>query len=759
MASIRGLWIFLGLMMAVSFAILLFVGGQIYRQMPPIPETVVTTSGDTLFTAEDIQFGRTVWQSIGGQEVGSIWGHGALLAPDWSADFLHREATALLDILAEQQTGKPFADAGTGQAAAIRALMIEDIRTNTYRPEAQELVVSDARAQAIAQVRAHYTSLFSDSVALHGLREDYAIAENAIPDLAQREAISTFFFWTSWAAGTNRPGEDYTYTSNWPPEPLIDNRPTDGVVLWSVASVILLLGAIGGLVWYYAVLHRRDVVKTPPDDDPLLGVEPTPSMRATAKYFWTAIAVFLFQIGLGVITAHYAVEGHDFYGIPISEWIPYAITRTWHIQSAVFWIATAWLGTGLYIAPAASGHEPKFQALGVNILYAALLLVVVGSMAGEWLAVQREMGLELNFWFGHQGYEYVDLGRFWQTLLFAGLMIWLVLVGRAIWPALMQPSESRPLVIMLFLSTVAIGLFYAAGFAWGEDTHLAMVEYWRWWVVHLWVEAFFEVFATAVIALLTVRLGLVRIKTATYAVMFGTVVFLFGGILGTLHHLYFTATPTSVIALGAMFSALEVAPLVLIGYEAYENYTLSKAAKWVERYKWAILFFVAVAFWNLVGAGLFGFMINPPIALYYVQGLNTTAVHGHAALFGVYGMLGIGLMLFCLRGVSNPLAWDDGLLKFGFWTLNIGLAAMVVLSLLPVGVMQAAASISEGYAFARSAEFLQQPIIHFFVWMRVPGDIIFAIGGLAIGWFLVKLIAGGLGVQAEPVKAAAVPAE
>jgi len=235
-------------------------------------------------------------------------------------------------------------------------------------------------------------------------------------------------------------------------------------------------------------------------------------------------------------------------------------------------------------------------------------------------------------------------------------------------------------------------------------------------------------------------------------VMFGTVVFLFGGILGTLHHLYFTATPTSVIALGAMFSALEVAPLVLIGYEAYENYELSKAAKWVVRYKWAILFFVAVAFWNLVGAGLFGFMINPPIALYYVQGLNTTAVHGHAALFGVYGMLGIGLMLFCLRGVSNPLAWDDGLLKFGFWTLNIGLAAMVVLSLLPVGVMQAAASISEGYAFARSAEFLQQPIIRFFVWMRVPGDIIFAVGGLSIGWFLVKLIAGGRGpvTQEEP---------
>jgi nitric oxide reductase subunit B len=759
MANVRTLWIFLAFMLALSFAILLAIGAQIYREMPPIPGRVVNLSGDTLFTADDIQKGQQVWQSIGGQELGSIWGHGALLAPDWSADFLNREATAVLELLSRDQHGYPFAELTEGQAASVRARMVSDIRTNTYRSDADELVVSDVRARAIVQVRTHYDELFGAAPGLEGLREDYAIPNNAIPDAAQRQALSTFFFWTSWAAGTNRPGEDYTYTSNWPPEPLIDNRPTAGIVMWSVASVILLLAAIGGLVWYYAVLHRRDEVMTPPDDDPLLTVNPTPSMRATAKYFWTAIAVFLFQIGLGVVTAHYAVEGHDFYGIPISDWIPYAVTRTWHIQAAIFWIATAWLGTGLYIAPAVSGHEPKFQALGVNILYIALLVVVVGSMAGEWLAVQRELGLELNFWFGHQGYEYVDLGRFWQTLLFVGLMIWLLLVGRAIMPALMRPSETRSLVAMLFASTLAIGLFYGAGFAWGEDTHLAMVEYWRWWVVHLWVEAFFEVFATVVIALLTVRLGLVRISTATYAVVFGTIVFLFGGILGTLHHLYFTATPTSVIAIGAIFSALEVAPLVLIGYEAFENYNLSKATKWVERYKWAILFFVAVAFWNLVGAGLFGFMINPPISLYYVQGLNLTPVHAHAALFGVYGMLGIGLMLFCLRGVSNPLAWDDRLLKFGFWTLNIGLAGMVTLSLLPIGILQASASISEGYAFARSAEFLQQPIIHFFVWMRVPGDVIFAVGGLTIGLFLIKLVLGGRGPVVQETREALSAAE
>ena len=113
----------------------------------------------------------------------------------------------------------------------------------------------------------------------------------------------------------------------------------------------------------------------------------------------------------------------------------------------------------------------------------------------------QKLGLDNNFWFGHQGWEYVDIGRFWQIFLFVGLLLWLMLVGRALWPALQRRTTSTSIVGLLFLSTIAIGLFYGAGLMWGEHTHLSMVEYWRWWVVHLWVEGFFEVFATAVIAL------------------------------------------------------------------------------------------------------------------------------------------------------------------------------------------------------------------------------------------------------------------
>lgn len=760
MTNIKRLWLILALTLIASFGALGFLGREIYREAPPIPSQVVTTDGAILFTSDTIETGRLVWQTTGGQQLGSIWGHGAYLAPDWSADWLHREAVALLDLWATREFGAVYDTLDPERQATLQARLKTEIRTNTYNPETGEIIVSPDRAEAIRQVGQHYARLFGAGPALADLREDYAIATNAVPDEAHRDAMSAFFFWTAWAAGTERPGYEVTYTNNWPHEPLIDNVPGAANLVWSVASVVLLIAGIGVIIWFTSVYAQHGETSKPPASDPLLGLRPTPSMRATAKYFWMVIALFMAQVGLGAITAHYAVEGHDFYGIPLAEILPYAVTRTWHTQLAVFWIATAWLATGLYIAPAISGHEPRFQKAGVNLLWGALLLVVVGSMAGEWLAIQQFIDLDLNFYFGHQGYEYVDLGRFWQALLFVGLVLWLVLVGRALWPSLIRGTETGPMLWVLFLSTIAIGLFYAAGFMWGKHTHISIVEYWRWWVVHLWVEGFFEVFATAVIAILFTRLGLLRAVVANVTVLFSTVIFLAGGVLGTLHHLYFSGTTTSVIAVGAVFSALEVVPLVLVGAEAYENYRLSRAAPWVRTYCWPILFFVAVAFWNMLGAGVFGFLINPPISLYYIQGLNTTATHAHSALFGVYGMLGIGLMLFCLRGLSDRFAWNDRLLKWTFWLLNGGLMAMVVLSLLPMGIIQAWASVSHGLWYARSAEFMQSELMHLLVWLRVPGDILFGAGAFVLAWFAFSLWRGrGRGRTVRKTATEATPAE
>ncbi|MGE5564710.1 MAG: nitric-oxide reductase large subunit [Parcubacteria group bacterium] len=753
----RRLWFVLALVMAVSFAALGLMGREIYRQAPPIPARVVDPSGVVLMTRDDIQNGQLAWESMGGQQTGSVWGHGSYVAPDWSADQLHREATALLDIWAQREHGSAFAALSPEAQEGLKVRLKTEIRTNTYDAKTQAITVSADRAAAMRQVKAHYIALYGSGNDLEALREQYAIKDAAVPDLGRRNLIADYYWWSAWAAGTNRPNAGITYTSNWPHEPLVGNEPSASITVWSMASILLLIASVGALVFWQARTKQEEHLQ-PPAKDPLAAFNATPSMKATGKYFLTVIGLFLLQVGLGAITAHYAVEGHDFYGVPISDIIPYAVTRTWHTQLAVFWIATAWLATGLYVAPLISGHEPKFQRLGVNLLWGALVFVVLGSMAGEWLGVQQVFDLDTNWWFGHQGWEYVDLGRFWQTLLFVGLMLWLVLVGRALWPALRKPSESKPILMVLFLSTIAIGMFYAAGFMWGEHTHVSVVEYWRWWIVHLWVEGFFEVFATAVISLLLVKLGLVRAKSANAAVLFGTIIFLCGGVLGTAHHWYFAGTPVSVIAIGSVFSALEVVPLALIGAEAYENWRHTRAAPWVATYKWPILFFVAVAFWNLLGAGVFGFMINPPMSLYYIQGLNTTATHGHAALFGVYGMLGIGLMLFCFRGLTRREAWSDRLLAWTFWLLNAGLAMMLFMSLLPAGVYQAFASIEHGYWYARSPEVIHSPVMQTLVWMRVPGDIVFGAGAFTLAIFAGRLMIGGRRrEQVAPGEAAAAP--
>jgi nitric oxide reductase subunit B len=735
--SQKNLWIALSAVIIFSFAVLLYYGKQIYQKAPPIPVNVVNSSGKVLFTGQDIKDGQNIWQSMGGQEVGTIWGHGAYVAPDWTADYLHREAQFLLNKWSQEDHGVEFESLLPDEKAFMESRLQRFLRENTYDEKTGNLVIHNERYEAFLFLNEYYSGIFMDNPEFDELRASYAIAKNSIKSEDRMNKMSTFFFWASWACVTNRPGENITYTHNWPPDEQIGNVPTSDLILWTGFSIIMLLVGIGIMIFVQARSREEEILR--PVKDPLMNQTITPSMWAVKKYFWIVNLLILAQVLLGVITAHYSVEGDGFYGIDIASFIPYSITRTWHIQLAIFWIATSWLATGLYIAPSLSGRDPKHQKIGVNVLFVALLIVVAGSLIGQWFGVMQRLDLVNNFWFGHQGYEYVDLGRFWQLLLVVGLFLWLALMVRPILPIIRKKTSEKSLLILFLISCAAIALFYAAGLMWGRTTNLAVAEYWRWWVVHLWVEGFFEVFATVVAAFLFVRLGLLGIKSATNNVLFATVIFLSGGILGTFHHLYFTGTPTAVMAVGATFSALEVVPLVIIGFEAYHNYRLSKATEWLKDYKWPIYFLLSVAFWNFLGAGIFGFIINPPIALYYMQGLNTTPVHGHAALFGVYGMLGIGLILFVLRSMYRKHKWNDKLISFTFWTLNIGLLLMVVLSLLPVGLMQTVASVKEGMWWARSAEFMQQPLLNVFKWLRTIGDTIFAIGSIALFLFVYQL--------------------
>ena len=740
MHKTRNLWRWLAVIFFLSFAVLGWIGREIYLEKPPIPRQVVSTTGQILYTGEQIQRGQEAWLSAGGQQMGSVWGHGSYVAPDWSADWLHREAITLRNIWAQQQFKKDYQHLTKEEQAPLDVRLISVMRSNTYDAASDTITIQKERADAMELVAKHYIALFGSDASQDKLREQYAMIAGSIKDADDLQALPAFFFWSAWAATTNRPGIDHiSYTSNWPHEPLVANTPTTGTSVWSIASIILLLAGIAGMILFHQ-MHRDEEPVICPENDPLVTLKLTPSMKATMKYFYVVIALLLVQVGMGVISAHYQVEGGSFFGIPLAEVLPFTISRTIHTQLGVLWIATAWLATGLFLAPVLGGKEPKYQKLGVDILFYALLLIVAGSIACGWVGTLQRLGTSYSFWLGNQGLEYTSMGRVWQILLFIGLLIWVGLLGRGLWPALRKPSESQGLIAMVFISAVCIGLFYASSLVWGQKTHYALIEYWRWWLVHLWVEGFFEVFATAVIALLLSRLGLIRTASANRAIVLETIVFLFGGILGTLHHLYFTGSPTSVIAVGAMFSALEVVPLALIASEAYQTYRHTQAAPWVQKYRWAIMCFVAVGFWNTVGAGLLGFAINPPISLYYVQGLNMTAAHAHAALFGVYGMLGIGLMLFCLRGLTPAENWNDKLLKPAFWSMNIGLFMMVFMSLLPSGIYQAIASVEHGLWYARSAEIIHSPVMEALVWLRVPGDIVFAVGVMYLAVFALRLL-------------------
>jgi len=740
----KKLWILLISVCVISFAILGWIGVEIFREAPPIPREVVTTDGRVLIPEEQIMDGQNVWQAMGGMQVGSIWGHGSYVAPDWTADYLHREALFILNHWAGAEFGGTLDTLHSEQRAALQQRLQDLVRTNRYDPATGRLSVHPLRAQAFEENLKHYSQIFSKG------SSEFAIQANAQSDPEKLRQLNSFFFWTAWASVANRPNNNISYTSNFPSEPLVGNVPTSSSIIWTGVSVILLIASIGGMVWFYAGWHRETEGRDTPDSDPLIGSTLTRSQQATVKYFLVVSLLFLLQIVMGIITAHYGVEGGGFYGFPLQDWLPYVVTRTWHTQLGIFWIATAWLAAGLFIAPYICGYEPKYQKLGVDVLFGALLIVVLGSMAGQWMSVMHLLPGDLWFWFGHQGYEYVDLGRVWQAALFVGLLLWLFLIARSAIPAL-RKDGSRSLVMLYLITTAGIALFYAPGLFWGMRSHLTVVEYWRWWVVHLWVEGFFEVFATVVIAFLFAKLRVIRADHAAYAALLSGAIYLSGGIIGTLHHLYFAGTPTVAIAFGAVFSALEIVPLVFVGYEALENIRHSKARRWLQQYKWVVYFFVAVAFWNLVGAGVFGFMINPPIALYYMQGLNTTAVHAHGALYGVYGTLGLALMLFCMRAMDPERKWNTKLLGFAFWAINIGMLLEILLSLLPIGLLQTYQSVSQGYWYARSPEFMQTSPMQTLRWMRLFGDTIFAIGAVAFVWFAINLMIRRREPEIEPL--------
>ncbi|WUP22390.1 cbb3-type cytochrome c oxidase subunit I (plasmid) [Streptomyces sp. NBC_00271] len=701
-----------------GFLVLGFLAYRTYQAEPPIPAKVVASDGRTLFTGDDVQHGQEAFLRNGLMQYGSIFGHGAYLGPDFTADYLHRSAT-----LVEQRYSKDTEH-------EHRSRTVADFRTNRYSPDTDTLEFSDAQATAFATLTKHYADLLGRPEGRQGLRP------HAVTSATDIHNLTAYFAWSAWASSADRPGQKYSYTNNWPAEPLVDNSPTAHTVTWSVLSLVFLLVGTGVLFaafgrWNFLGWHQRErgeIRFRSPDSVAL-----TPAQRATAWFFLVMAALFLAQALVGAAAQHYRADLGSFFGIPLDQILPYNLSRTWHTQLAIFWVVTSFLAIGIFLAPLISrGWEPRGQALLTRLLLGALVVVVTGSLLGE---LAGERGWFKSWWsvFGDQGWEYLNLGRLWQVLLVVGLIVWVVILFRGLRRRLRTESAAN-MPWLFFLAALALPAFYAVGLLATPSTEFTAADFWRFIVVHLWVEDFLELFTTVTVAYLFVLLGVVRERVALTVIFLDIVLYSAGGVIGTMHHLYFSGEPAEHLALGALFSALEVVPLLFLTIEAWSFLQLGSRRHGASNapfpHRWAVMFLVAVGFWNFLGAGVFGFLINLPIVSYYEMGTGLTANHAHASMMGVYGMLAVGFAFFALRYLVPENRWSDRWPRIAFWSLNLGLAWMSFATLLPGGALQLYKVVNDGYADARSLGYIQHGVNGLLEWLRLPGDVVFIVGGI-----------------------------
>jgi nitric oxide reductase subunit B len=712
-----------------GFLILGILAYRTYSDAPPIPLRTVEPGGLLLFTREDVIAGQEVFLKNGLMQYGSIFGHGAYLGPDFTADYLHRASQIVND-----EYGGPSSDSARQRTAA-------DFKTNRYDAASGTLTFSGAQAAAFRALMRHYGEFFGTPDTRNGLRP------SAITDPEQIRQLTAFFAWSAWSASALRPNLNYSYTNNWPPEPLVGNQPTADTVVWSVLSLIALLGGTGILLaafgrWNFLGWHGREnqrLVFRRPDS-----VKLTPAQRSCAWFFLVMAVLLLLQTLLGGATQHYRSEISNFFGFDLARLLPFNIARTWHVQLSLFLVSTSFLAAGIFLAPMITGTEPHRQHWLSYGLLGALAVVVFGSLAGEYAGIRGWIRTGWS-WFGAQGFEYLDLGRFWQILLTIGLVFWVILLFRGLRPRL-GTERMGNMPWLFFFSALSIPAFYAVGLLARTDSHFTATDFWRFWVVHLWVEDFLELFTTIMVAYMFVLLGVVSETVALKVVYLDIVLYSAGGVVGSMHHVYFSGAPAIHMALGAFFSAAEVIPLTFLTLESWSFLQLGTQQQSPSRpsfpHYWAVMFLAAVGFWNFLGAGIFGFLINLPIVSYYEIGTALTANHGHASMMGVYGMLAVGLALFCLRYIVPEERWSDRAAKISFWSLNLGLAWMVFATLFPLGILQLYHSVSVGYFDARSLSFLSNRTNSLLEWLRFPGDVLFIVGGvlpiLYLAWLGVR---------------------
>ncbi len=710
----------------------LFMGIRTYQDAPPIP-TFVDEEQRVVADSETILRGQSVFQKHALMEYGSMFGDGGGRGPDFTADALHR--TALSMLATYEGMGDP--------PAVARERVQKELKRNRYDKSANTVTLSPAATKAHAALAGHYLAAFA------GKGSEPLQPSHWITDPAEIRDLSTFLFWGGWVCAAQRPGQTYSYTHNWPYDPVAGNTPSSPVYVWTfVGSLALVLG-VGVVLWLngrFAQLAAFGVTRSRPVQTAasVAGFRPTPAQRASYKFFATAAVLFLVQVLAGILTVHDFVRFTHFFGVDLSAWLPLTVTRSWHLLLSLFWISACWIGGSIFVLPLLAGSEPPQQKRIVDALYWLLVLIVGGSVAGTLLGPAGLLG---DWWrmLGHQGWEFVEFGRIWHGLLIVALALWGLIVLRGLWPVL-TGKALWTLPWWLIGSILAILGLSLAGFVAGPRTNFVIADFWRWMVIHMWVEAFFELFTTALVAAFMVIMGLANLHSAARAVYIGALLFLGSGILGISHNFYWNAKPVETLAIGSVFSTLQIVPLILLTVDAWRTSRMPETALREDGAPAnafgqtdAFRFLLAVGFWNFLGAGVFGFVINLPIANYYEHGTYLTVNHGHAALMGVYGNLALAAILFCVRHLLPAAHWNATLLRIAFWSLNLGLMLMVLLDTLPLGLVQIEKVVSEGYFAARSQEFVLGETFQALTWMRLIGGAIFVLGGvLPVAWFLVS---------------------
>lgn len=738
-------WLPILIVLIVGATGVMFMGIRTYQDAPPIPD-FVSSSGEVIASRSSIAQGQIVFQKYALMDYGSMFGDGAGRGPDFTAQALHEIAMSMREHYANQLRPGGLAELDKLQMASIDARVKQEIKENHYDASRGAVVLSDGQARAYKGLVEYYAGLF------RGDSDESVHPAAYISNTNELQELASFFYWGAWVCGVERPGKTYSYTHNWPYDEAAGNTPTSSVIFWSVFGVFGLILGLGGVLYLYGRFDRgldgnhgdRSSVCTV---ESLSLFSPTPVQRATYKFFAVAVVLLLVQVVAGVLTIHDFVRFTTFFGVDIANYLPITVTRSWHLQIALLWISTCWIGASVFVLPMISSEQPRSQLRLINVLFAMLLLVVAGSLTGELLGPKGMLGRWWSF-LGNQGWEFVELGKLWQVLLFAAFILWGVIVYRGVRPAL-RGRDTWSLPYWLVYSTLSILLFFCAAFVATPKTNFAIADFWRWMTIHMWVEAFFEVFTTVIVAYFMYLMGLVSSKSAARVVYLSTLLFLGSGILGISHNFYWNAKPVITLAIGSIFSTLQAVPLVILTLEAWRLRQTPQTALreygrengWGFRFgqSEAYLFLLAVNFWNFMGAGVFGFIINLPIINYYEHGTYLTVNHGHAALMGVYGNLSIAGILFCCRYLISAERWNEKLLRCVFWSMNLGLALMVVLDLFPAGALQFMAALDHGLWFARSQQFVLDAPFQTLTWMRAVGGALFTLGGVVpIVWFMLS---------------------